>query len=113
MSCAMPSDRHQQERHASSSSADEAERVEIVRRLLVRAGFAAKLAEPGVDPLTAPNGEIAELGGRYGHRYEAVRINLDGSATGPGGPGDLAWVLPLVGAGVLAVALGRMLRRRR
>lgn len=92
---------------------NESERIELVRRLLIRAGFATKLAEPGLDPLAAPDSEIAALGGRYGHRYEAVRINLDGVATGPGGPGDLAWVLPLIGAGALAIALGRRLRRCR
>lgn len=82
---------------------EEALRVEMIRRILIRAGFATKLAEPGLDPLLAPESEIAELGQRYGHRYEVVQIRLDGAAVGPGGPGDLAWVsgvaLALVAAG--------------
>lgn len=89
---------------------DESIRIEMVRRLLIRAGFATKLAEPGLDPRLAPEAEIAELGGRYGHRYEAVRIHLDGAITGPGGPGDLWWVLPASG---VAIAAAWVLHRRR
>jgi deazaflavin-dependent oxidoreductase (nitroreductase family) len=84
---------------------DESERIELIRRLLIRAGFATKLAEPGVDPHLATEAEIAELGGRYGHRYEAVRVNLDGAITGPGGPGDLRWVLPIAGIGLASIWL--------
>jgi deazaflavin-dependent oxidoreductase (nitroreductase family) len=67
-------------------------RIEMIRRILIRAGFATAVAEPGLDPRLAPEREIAELGERYGHRYEAVQIRLDGAAVGPGGPGDLAWL---------------------
>jgi deazaflavin-dependent oxidoreductase (nitroreductase family) len=90
---------------------DESVRIELVRRLLIRAGFATKLAEPGLDPLLATEDEIAVLGGRYGHRYEAVRIHLDGAITGPGGPGDLWWVLPV--SGLAAGALWLLVRRPR
>lgn len=90
---------------------DEALRIEMVRRLLIRAGLATKLAEPGLDPRLAPESEIAQLGSRYGRRYEIVRINLNGAVTGPGGPGDLRWVLVLVGTGVFAAALWRLGRR--
>ena len=90
---------------------DEALRIEMIRRILIRAGFAAKLAEPGLDPRLAPEAEIAELGQRYGHRYEVVQIRLDGAAVGPGGPGDLAWVsftgLALAAAAAAAWALLR------
>ena len=84
---------------------DESERIELVSRLLIRAGFATKLAEPGVDPRLATSAEIAELGGRYGHRYEAVRVNLDSAITGPGGPCDLRWVLPLAAVGLASICL--------
>lgn len=77
--------------------AAEGRRVELVREVLVRSGFAAKLAEPGVDPSTAPADVIAGLGARPGHRYEIVEIELGDSVVGPGGPGDLTWVWPVVG----------------
>lgn len=84
---------------------DEPTRIALVRRLLIRAGFATRVAEPGLDPRLATEAEIAELGGRYGHRYEAVRIHIDGAVTGPGGPGDLRWVLPLSAIGLASICL--------
>lgn len=84
---------------------EEALRVEMIRRVLIRAGFATRLAEPGLDPRLAPDAEIVDLGQRYGHRYEVVQIQLDGAAIGPGGPGDLTWLsvvtlaLAVAGAG--------------
>ena len=85
-------------------------RLEMVRKILVRAGFAAKVAEPGLDPITAPEDVISELGQSYGQRYEVVQIDLGNPVSGPGGPGDLAWVWP-VSAGAL-LALWLLLRRR-
>ena len=89
---------------------DETERIALVRRLLVRAGIATDLAEPGLDPMGDPDEAIAALGESYGARYEAVRITTGAPVTGPGGPGDLTWVWPVAGA-VLGVLL--LLRRRR
>jgi deazaflavin-dependent oxidoreductase (nitroreductase family) len=77
--------------------AAEGRRVEMVREVLVRSGFAAKLAEPGVDPSTASADVIAGLGARPGHRYEIVEIELGDDVVGPDGPGDLTWVWPVVG----------------
>ena len=89
----------------------EARRVELVRQVMVRSGFAAKLAEPGVDLATAPDDDIAELGPLPGRRYEAVLIRLGNPVTGPGGPSDFTWVWPVVG--LAAVAGWLTLRRRR
>jgi deazaflavin-dependent oxidoreductase (nitroreductase family) len=89
---------------------DEGERVALVRRLLVRAGFATKIAEPGLDPMGASDEQIAALGERYGVRYEAVRIELGAPVSGPGGPDDLIWVWPAAGAALLALLI---VRRRR
>jgi hypothetical protein len=91
---------------------DEVLRIEMVRRLLIRAGFATKLAEPGLDPRLAPESEIAQLGSRYGRRYEVVRINLNGAITGPGGPGELRWLLVTVGISAVAATVWRLARRR-
>ncbi|MDJ0954940.1 MAG: nitroreductase/quinone reductase family protein [Acidimicrobiia bacterium] len=89
---------------------DEAKRLEMIRKILVRAGFATKLAEPGLDPRTAPDDVIGALGERYGHRYEVVEIKQGEMATGAGGPGDLAWVWPVAAVG--AVLSWLLLRRR-
>ena len=88
----------------------EARRVDLVREILVRSGFAAKLAEPGVDPSTTSNDVIAELGSQPGRRYEVVEIKLGDTVTGPGGPSDLTWVWPVVG---LTAVAGWLVRRHR
>ena len=87
---------------------DEAHRIAMLRQILVRAGFATGLAEPGLDPMTAPDDVIADLGNRYGARYEVVAIELGKPITGPEGPGDLKWVWPATGA---ALAVGWALRQ--
>ena len=89
----------------------ESRRIDIVRKILVRSGFAAKLAEPGLDPSTAPDHVIGELGPQPGRRYEVVEIKLGNAVTGPGGPSDLTWVWPVLGGA--AVAGWLVLRRRR
>ena len=88
----------------------EARRVDLVREILVRSGFAAKLAEPGVDLSAASNDVIAELGPQPGRRYEVVEIKLGDTVTGPGGPSDLTWVWPVVG---LTAVAGWLVRRHR
>jgi deazaflavin-dependent oxidoreductase (nitroreductase family) len=90
--------------------ATETRRIRLVREVMVRSGFAAKLAEPRLDLSTAPDEAIAELGPRPGRRYEVIEINLGDAVTGPGGPSDLAWVWPVV---VLTGLAGWMLARRR
>jgi deazaflavin-dependent oxidoreductase (nitroreductase family) len=89
---------------------EESERIALVRRLLVRAGYAAEIFEPDIDPRTASDDEIAALGRRYGVRYEAVRIQLQGAVGGPGGPGGLRWLLPVTAGGAAAAWL--LLRSR-
>lgn len=89
---------------------DETRRVDLIRKIAVRAGFATSLAEAGFDPDTASDAVVAELGQRYGRRYEVVEIELGDPATGPGGPGDLMWVWPVAG---LAGCAAWLLRRNR
>ena len=92
---------------------NEPDRIARVREILTRSGFAAKLAHPGLDPSSASDGEIASLGIRPEVKYEAVEIKLGQPITGPGGPGDLAWVLPAVAiAGVATWLTVRGFRRR-
>ncbi len=89
----------------------ESRRISLVREILVRSGFAAKVAEPSLDLATAPDGVIAELGPQPGRRYEVVEIELGDAITGPGGPGDLKWVWPVLGLAGLGGWLVTRLRR--
>ncbi|MBN1286876.1 MAG: nitroreductase family deazaflavin-dependent oxidoreductase [Anaerolineae bacterium] len=86
--------------------AGEAERLPLLRRVLVRSGFAAKLFE-GIDPAYLSNDHLRELGARY---EKLLKINLIAPCAGPGGPGDLAWVWAVLGLVFLAWLL---LRRRK
>jgi len=88
----------------------EPQRIELVRQVLKRSGFAAKLAEPGVDPSSAPDDVIAGLGPQPDSPYEIVEIKVGDAVFGPGGPGDLKWVWPTVGFGA---AVGWLILRRR
>jgi deazaflavin-dependent oxidoreductase (nitroreductase family) len=69
-----------------SSSPD---RLFLMRQVLIGSGFAARVF--GMDPYTISEVELA----RFTEPYRLVRIRLQTACTGPGGPGDLAWVWPL------------------
>ena len=91
--------------------AAEARRTELVREILVRSGFAAKIAHPGLDLSAAPDEEIAALGMRPDRRYEIVAIKLGETIDGPGGPNDLKWVWPVTGLVGLALAAAALFRK--
>jgi deazaflavin-dependent oxidoreductase (nitroreductase family) len=74
--------------HAEDVS-DSPERVSLLRKVLIASGFAARAA--GINPHTMTDEELAHLT----RSYRLVRIHLQTACTGPGGPGDLAWVWPL------------------
>jgi len=93
---------------------DEMRRIAQVRQILIRSGFAAKLAHPGLDLAEASDEQIASLGIRPDRRYEVVTIKLGEDVAGPGGPGDLKWVAPAVGVSGFALGLAALgIRRRR
>ncbi len=89
----------------------ETRRIDLVREVFVRSGFAAKLAHPELNLATAPNEAFAQLGPRRDRRYEVVEIELGDAITGPGGPGDLKWVWPVLGLAGLGGWLVTRLRR--
>lgn len=91
---------------------DETRRIALVRQVLNRSGFAAKLAHAGLDLGEASDEQIALLGVRPDRRYEVVEIRLGEDVTGPGGPGDLEWVGPAVGLAGLALLLAALRFRR-
>lgn len=82
---------------------DHPERLHLVRQVLVASGFAARAA--GVDPVGMADEELSKVTADY----RLVRIRRSEARTGPGGPGDLAWVWPLATLLLLPLAL----RRRR
>lgn len=65
------------------------ERLALLRQVLIASGVAARLA--GINPRALPDAELDALTSKY----KLIRIRRAEARTGPGGPGDLAWVWPL------------------
>ena len=84
---------------------DSPDRLPLLRQVLIASGFAARVA--GLDPA----GMTEEALDAASRPYRLIRIRRTHALTGPGGPGDLAWVWPVA----TAVLLGLLLlpRRRR
>jgi deazaflavin-dependent oxidoreductase (nitroreductase family) len=76
----------------------------ILRQVLIASGFAAR-AE-GINPQVISDEELD----RATADYRLIRIHLTAPRTGPGGPGDLAWVWPVA---TFILLLFRPRRRRR
>ncbi len=83
---------------------DDPQRNVLMRQVLIASGFAAPLFA-GVNPKTISDEKLAEISASY----RLIRIWPSEACTGPGGPGDLAWVWPLSSA----VLLGLLLLGRR
>jgi deazaflavin-dependent oxidoreductase (nitroreductase family) len=79
-------------------------RVVIMRAVLVASGFAGPLF--GANPRKMSDSQIEELL----NSYRILRFRRTSAVTGPGGPGDLAWVWPLATFGLLAVLMRRRKR---
>jgi deazaflavin-dependent oxidoreductase (nitroreductase family) len=82
---------------------DSPERLALLRQVLIASGFAARAA--GLDPMRMSD-EALDAASRS---YRLVRIRRTQALTGPGGPGDLAWVWPVA----TALLLGLLLLPRR
>jgi len=80
---------------------DSPQRLELVRKVLVASGFASYAA--GIDPVKLTNDELDAVT----KSYRLVRIRRISPLTGPGGPGDLAWVWPLATFLLLPLAFRR------
>ncbi|HEC23469.1 MAG TPA: nitroreductase family deazaflavin-dependent oxidoreductase [Chloroflexi bacterium] len=78
-----------------------------LRQVLIASGFAAPLF--GVRPGSMTDDELRALTADY----RLIRIRRTEARTGPGGPGDLAWVWPLATFLLLPLALRRCRRPRR
>ncbi|MBN8637864.1 MAG: nitroreductase family deazaflavin-dependent oxidoreductase [Anaerolineae bacterium] len=76
-----------------------------IRQVLIASAFVAPLV--GIDPHTMPDAELAAATADY----RLIRFERGGSITGTNGPGELAWVWPLLGL-VLLLALRGQKRRK-
>ncbi len=76
-------------------------RLSYVRQLCIASGFAAPLF--GINPRTISDAELAAVTADY----RLLRIRRTAPRTGPGGPGDLAWVWPYATFFLLGVLLFR------
>jgi len=85
---------------------DEPQRLPALRQVLIDSGFAAYVA--GIRPRTISDEELAAVAAKY----PLLRIRRTEARTGPGGPGDLAWVWPL-STTVLLPLVWRCRRRNR
>jgi hypothetical protein len=76
-------------------------RIPILRQVIIGSGFAGRLA--GLNPYRMSDEEL----GQATASYRLVHIRRLAARTGPGGPGDLAWVWPLAVMILLPLALLR------
>ena len=79
---------------------DDPRRDELMRQVLIASGFAAPLFA-GFNPKTATDEELASISANY----RLIRIRRTEALTGPGGPGDLAWVWPVASMLLLVLLL--------
>ena len=80
--------------------------VTLMRQVLIGSGFAALLA--GINPRKMSDEEL--IAASRGYRLLHIRRTV--AATGPGGPGDLAWIWPIT-TSILLFMLWQPFRRMR
>ena len=80
--------------------------VYLMRQVLIGSGFAARLAS--INPHTISDEDLIATS----RGYRLLHIRRTSAATGPGGPGDLAWVWPTSTA-ILLFLMWRPFRRMR
>jgi len=78
---------------------DPVHRIPILRQVLIGSGFAARMA--GINPYLYSDKELDQTT----FNYRLIRIRNLEPCTGPGGPGDLAWVWPLATMILLPIAI--------
>jgi deazaflavin-dependent oxidoreductase (nitroreductase family) len=80
--------------------------AQLLREVLIASGFAGPLF--GFNPRLMTEGDYHDML----ESYRLVRIRPTGALTGPGGPGDLAWVWPLSTFLLLGLVLRGVGRKR-
>lgn len=71
---------------------DRAESLPMLRQVLINSGFAARVA--GIDPVRMSDNELRVATGGY----RLVQLQRTAACTGNDGPGELAWLWPLLTA---------------
>lgn len=92
---------------AEEVAADDPRRHELMRQVLIASGFAAPIFA-GLNAKTVAEEELAALT----ETYRLIRIRRTAARTGPGGPGELAWVWPAATVILLGLLLLRPRQRR-
>jgi deazaflavin-dependent oxidoreductase (nitroreductase family) len=82
------------------------DRPRLMRAVLIGSGFAARVF--GINPHTLSDEELDEVT----KDYRLLRIRRTAPQTGPGGPGEYAWVWHITTVLLLALLLLRPRRRR-
>jgi deazaflavin-dependent oxidoreductase (nitroreductase family) len=82
---------------------DSPTRIQLIRQVMLESGFAAYAA--GLNPRKMTDEELDQ----ESKKYRLLRIQRTAARTGPGGPGDLAWVWQLA----TIILLGWVIFRRR
>ncbi len=80
------------------------DRLICLRQVLIDSGLAAR--SMGINPHSMPDDLLSEVV----KDYRLVRIRRIAARTGPGGPGDLAWVWPVA---TFLLVLGMVFHRRK
>ncbi len=88
-----------------SDMSDDARRLPLLRQVLIASGFAARTV--GLDPGRMPEPALEAAT----QTYRLLHIQRTEPRTGPGGPGDLAWVWPV--ATIVLLILRWPKRRKR
>lgn len=83
---------------------DHKDRLKILREVLINSGFAARAA--GIDPVAFSDEKL----GQATSAYRLVQIRRTTARTGPGGPGELAWIWPML---TFVLLLNLLIRPRR
>lgn len=91
---------------AAEDVSDHPDRIHLLREVLKGSGFVAPLV--GVDPRRLSDEELD----RATANYRLIHLRRAEPITGPGGPGDLAWVWPVATAVLLPLALAGLFGRR-
>lgn len=90
---------------AEDISSDQ-KRIPLLREVIVASGFAGRMA--GLDAVAMTDEEFDEAT----ESYRLIRIRRTVARTGPGGPGDLAWLWPLTTLFLLMRLIFRKKRKK-
>jgi deazaflavin-dependent oxidoreductase (nitroreductase family) len=88
----------------AEDASQDPQRIAFFRQVLIASGFAGPLF--GLNPHRMSDNELESVL----EGYRLVRIRKTGPLTGPGGPGELAWIWPLSTFFMLALLLRRRKR---